>query len=86
MTENDESYYITDKDGNILKKTKSNLEDSYLIIETGKNLDELNNSQIIEIKKQDDLYKYDKLKTYTKSFSSYYNIVYGFGKLIIPFL
>lgn len=52
-------------DGNIYTYIDSNLGDNYLLLETGKNLDELDNIEIQSLNEQNTYKKYLKLVEYT---------------------
>lgn len=58
------SIIIKDNYGNKTTKIKSNLSESILVVNNGKNLDELNITERQSIEEQDNLYNYNKTKEY----------------------
>jgi hypothetical protein len=65
-----------DTEGHYNKKVPSDLNESFLVIESAKNINELNKSELRSIKFQDDFYKYDQVKKCTEGGGVIYNITY----------
>lgn len=63
-----------DNEGFRNKKIKSNLNESFLLIESGKNLEELDNDEYQIITLQDDLLKVDNAKSLIKKAGIVYTI------------
>lgn len=82
-------YVERDRDGNVIKKIRSNLTESFIVVDTGKDLDELDKKEINTIKMQDDLKNYTQTKQYIGKFSGVYSAVgmaVGVGTLVISIL
>lgn len=79
---------IIEKDnyGNLNKKVKSDLTESFLVIETGKNLKELNKRDQDIILEQDSYAKYQNINNYYQKANGLYKIGYyalSIGKWLI---
>ena len=68
---------------------ESTLSESYMVVETGKNLKELPNRELKQIKEQDNLYSYNKIKEYVDktntiaSFVKYVQYGVSIGKWLL---
>lgn len=77
-----------DTEGNLNKKIHSDLGESILVIEKGKNLSELNKKEQDAIKEQDNYRAYEQTKKATEKINSTYSVisyVLGLGKIILLF-
>lgn len=70
-----------DNDGYTQKKINSNLGESFLIVENGKDLSELNKNELRAVNKQNNLRKYEKIKKYVKKTNSVYGIISSVAKI-----
>lgn len=79
----------TDNDGYEKKKVITDFGDSFLIMENGKDIEELDKKDQKVIYAQNDFYRYRKTVDAAKGVGNTYctaNIVIGIGKWILPFL
>jgi len=73
----DESIIIEkNNDGNFEKKIKSNLSESILIVDKGKNLDDLNKKEQASIGEQDNLAAYQNTINYSQKGVTIYTVGY----------
>lgn len=75
-----------DNEGNLNKKIRSELSESILVIEKGKNLDELSKKEQTVINEQDNYRAYDQTKNATDKLGTVYSICYyglSIGKMIM---
>ena len=75
----DSMIIFKDNDGYYQKKVRSEIGESYLILDENRDIDELNQSERNIIKRQDDFKKYDNVCKQLNKFSS----VYGWGVAIV---
>lgn len=81
-------YLVKDNDGNTIKKLKSDLSESFLVVENGKNLKEISNKERQSIQSQDALHDLENKKEYVKKINGVTSVGYyilSLGKWILFF-